>query len=111
MSTAKCSSKGIAGQSCWLGVPAGVPGCPACSSLPQLHVMFHADSCRAPCLCTSQKMPPALTGVLCLFCSYPWFTSLTFKGDPYCGGALISPNVVVTAAHCVESDTRATVRS
>lgn len=33
---------------------------------------------------------------------YPWFTGLlsSKNGSPYCGGTLVAPNVVYTAAHC-----------
>jgi trypsin len=33
---------------------------------------------------------------------YPWMVALTgAAGSPYCGGALVAPDRVVTAAHCV----------
>jgi V8-like Glu-specific endopeptidase len=32
----------------------------------------------------------------------PWFASLTELGSPICGGSLIAPDRVVTAAHCVQ---------
>ncbi|XP_017773348.1 PREDICTED: trypsin-like [Nicrophorus vespilloides] len=31
---------------------------------------------------------------------YPWFASLLLDGQPWCGGTLIGPKTVVTAAHC-----------
>jgi secreted trypsin-like serine protease len=33
----------------------------------------------------------------------PWFVSLTARG-PFCGGALIAPDRVLTAAHCVQGE-------
>ena len=32
--------------------------------------------------------------------AYPWFTVLKRNGRLFCGGSLISPNHVLTAAHC-----------
>ena len=32
--------------------------------------------------------------------AWPWHVALMFKGEQWCAGALISPNWVVTAAHC-----------
>ena len=35
---------------------------------------------------------------------YPFMVRLLAYGDHYCGGSLIRPNIVLTAAHCVEKD-------
>lgn len=39
---------------------------------------------------------------------YPWFGLLTLKGERWCGSSLISPSVVLSAAHCFygEDDTQ-----
>ena len=34
--------------------------------------------------------------------AYPFFAQLRIKGEIFCGGQLIAPDVVLTAAHCIE---------
>jgi hypothetical protein len=35
---------------------------------------------------------------------FPWYVTLTWKKKEQCGGAVIAPGTVITAAHCVTSD-------
>jgi len=43
--------------------------------------------------------------------TYPWVVYLaTSSGFQYCGGTLVAPNKVVTAAHCTVGDAASAVR-
>ena len=43
--------------------------------------------------------------------TYPWVVYLaTSSGFQYCGGTLVAPNKVVTAAHCTVGDSASAVR-
>lgn len=34
--------------------------------------------------------------------AWPWHADLTYKGILYCGGTIINPTTIITAAHCVQ---------
>ncbi|XP_067633206.1 trypsin 3A1-like [Eurosta solidaginis] len=40
--------------------------------------------------------------------NFPYQVSLQYKGEHICGGAIIRPNVIITAAHCVEKSMQVT---
>lgn len=46
-----------------------------------------------------------VNGDLAEFGRYPYMTALRFNGEQFCGGTLIAPSVVLTAAHCLEDET------
>jgi secreted trypsin-like serine protease len=41
-------------------------------------------------------------GTLAATGQFPWQAGLYLDGSGFCGGSLISSNVVLTAAHCVD---------
>ena len=46
--------------------------------------------------------PRIVGGVVAEAGEAPWVVALTSSGDQFCGGALLGPGQVVTAAHCVD---------
>uniref|UniRef100_A0A3B5MAW8 Peptidase S1 domain-containing protein n=1 Tax=Xiphophorus couchianus TaxID=32473 RepID=A0A3B5MAW8_9TELE len=81
--------------------------------------MIYRGKKLCPCLCfylpafshttyPSAEMTPSLTpatsriigGTVSKSGQWPWQVSLQFKGSHVCGGVLISPDFVLTAAHC-----------
>ena len=34
--------------------------------------------------------------------TYPWMTALMYEGKVFCGACLITNEIVITAAHCVD---------
>lgn len=42
---------------------------------------------------------------------YPWMVNLAKNGRPFCGGSLINKDLVLTAAHCIASDSFVVRRS
>ncbi|KAJ8675719.1 hypothetical protein QAD02_011505 [Eretmocerus hayati] len=43
-------------------------------------------------------------GSKALITTYPFMASIRYAGELICGGSIISPNVILTAAHCVPED-------
>jgi len=61
----------------------------------------------APQQCGKQKIPPVtriVGGDEAAPHSWPWLISFQKNGNHFCGGTLIGPRHVLTAAHCILSD-------
>jgi secreted trypsin-like serine protease len=69
--------------------------------------------CKIKIACGLPKIKPSLTntriinGYQAVPHSWPWMISLGYNGPSgsyrhVCGGTLIAPNFILTAAHCVE---------
>src|SRR4051794_28972095 len=51
------------------------------------------------------RMPKIINGSTAEHGNYPWIVSLLLNNRHHCGGSLIRPNWVLTAAHCVYRQT------
>ncbi len=78
-------------------------------------VLLHSTASLAPAQCcgrVSQNQPRIVGGSTAARGAYPWMTALIERGQTpqagqFCGGALIAPQWVLTAGHCVEGTTAA----
>lgn len=64
---------------------------------PMLIFAFLSGQCGVPKIQTSR----VINGVDAKRGSWPWQILIRFMGQPHCGGSIISPFWIVTAAHCV----------
>lgn len=60
-------------------------------------------TCGRPNVEPAETSPKIVGGREAVPHSWPWMVSLQINGTHTCGGALISPQWVVSAAHCFEA--------
>jgi len=53
--------------------------------------------------------PRIINGILAPETRYPYSASLQYNTQHFCGGTLVSPNLVITAAHCTSTPTKITL--
>ena len=51
--------------------------------------------------CTLSRTRRLVNGKIARKDSWPWMAEIVYSEKHYCGAVLISPNVVITAAHCL----------
>ncbi|MGW2784195.1 trypsin-like serine protease [Streptomyces populi] len=98
------------------GDPAGPPGAgvarstaapaPTASDKELRHRVVEAAKTRAPPGTASKKTPFIIGGSETTISSAPWMVQLSYYDSTagtgyFCGGTLVAPNKVLTAAHCV----------
>lgn len=67
------------------------------NSLPVTHVMFMSSECGSRPLYNTR----IVGGNVSRPGQFPWQVSLHFKSEHLCGGSIITPHWILTAAHCV----------
>lgn len=79
----------------WRGVRPGQP--PSRQSLPELTSCsaIPAEGCGE-----SVRTPRVLGGRPAAIEAWPWQVSLRYRGEHICGGSIIDPLWILTAAHC-----------
>ncbi|MCG8672982.1 MAG: trypsin-like serine protease, partial [Pseudomonadales bacterium] len=64
----------------------------------------------APIAVAADKVAPRIIGGSDVSTTYPWMVSVQNSGGHFCGGALIEPDLVLTAAHCLEGESASGVQ-
>lgn len=73
--------------------------------------MFTPDQASTTAEETTNVVPDLriINGVSAPETRYPYSASLQYKNQHFCGGSLVSPNIVITAAHCTSTPTEITL--
>ena len=80
-------------------------GCSCCNDVCEIRQITDTCSCILGCGISKDDLTKrVVNGKDATPHSWPWMVSLRRNGRHICGGSLIKPNWVITAAHCVAYD-------